>query len=232
MFRRNLLTFLVISAGMFGLQVSPASALTAPPQLAVQHDGNTRLFVLVQERRARDDRNRAERRCVEPNCQDQQAGDRSRKSDRANRDRGARNDGARIKRDNRGRADRNDRARNNRDNRDRVIRDNDRRNNFRNRTNVFVYNRNFHGPRCQTRFGNCRHFYRGYYYSSPWWSLPYAGTSIIVGSPGYAYHNHRNRDYSIRHIDWCEDHYRSYDVGTNTWVSYSGEVRQCISPYF
>jgi hypothetical protein len=32
-------------------------------------------------------------------------------------------------------------------------------------------------------------------------------------------------------VRWCEDRYRSYNVRTNTWVAYSGAVRQCISPY-
>lgn len=34
-----------------------------------------------------------------------------------------------------------------------------------------------------------------------------------------------------RHVRWCLDRYRSYDPGTNTFVSYDGDVRRCISPY-
>jgi hypothetical protein len=81
------------------------------------------------------------------------------------------------------------------------------------------------GDRCRKRYGNCRHYYRGWYYSSPWWTLPLIGGSIILGNQNY------NRGYGNAHIRWCEDRYRSYNVRTNTWVSYSGEVRQCISPY-
>jgi len=33
------------------------------------------------------------------------------------------------------------------------------------------------------------------------------------------------------HVQWCMDRYRSYNLRTNTWVSYSGRVRQCISPF-
>ena len=45
-----------------------------------------------------------------------------------------------------------------------------------------------------------------------------------------------NRDcyydgYGSRHVEWCLNRYRSYNVRTNTWVSYSGRVHQCVSPY-
>ena len=33
------------------------------------------------------------------------------------------------------------------------------------------------------------------------------------------------------YVLWCLDHYRSYNPRTNTWVSYSGEIRECVSPY-
>ena len=33
------------------------------------------------------------------------------------------------------------------------------------------------------------------------------------------------------HIRWCSNRYRSYDVATNTFVAYGGEVRRCVSPY-
>ena len=81
------------------------------------------------------------------------------------------------------------------------------------------------GPRSQRRHGNYRHYYGGYYYSTPWWTLPLIGGSIILGNQYY------NRGYSNAHIRWCQNRYRSYNVRTNTWVAYSGAVRQCVSPY-
>jgi hypothetical protein len=36
------------------------------------------------------------------------------------------------------------------------------------------WNRMRHGERCLYRIGSCRHFYRGYYYETPWWGLPLA----------------------------------------------------------
>ncbi|KQV40012.1 MULTISPECIES: BA14K family protein [unclassified Rhizobium] len=33
------------------------------------------------------------------------------------------------------------------------------------------------------------------------------------------------------HVDWCSSRYRSYDPATNTYRSFSGQVRRCTSPY-
>jgi hypothetical protein len=33
------------------------------------------------------------------------------------------------------------------------------------------------------------------------------------------------------HLDWCADRYRSYDVATDSYTSYSGKTRPCRSPY-
>ena len=37
--------------------------------------------------------------------------------------------------------------------------------------------------------------------------------------------------YRRSHVSWCFDRYRSYDQGSNTYVSYGGRVRNCRSPY-
>jgi hypothetical protein len=37
-----------------------------------------------------------------------------------------------------------------------------------------IWNRVHDGDRCHYRIGPCRHFYRGYYYETPWWGLPLA----------------------------------------------------------
>lgn len=81
------------------------------------------------------------------------------------------------------------------------------------------------GRRCNSRFGNCRHFHRGYYYETPWWTLP-----LIVGGLA-AQNNYDGGGYGSRHVEWCLDRYRSYNPRTNTWLSYSGNVNQCNSPY-
>ncbi len=86
------------------------------------------------------------------------------------------------------------------------------------------------GRRCSKRFGNCRHFHDGFYYETPWWTLP-----LIVGGSIAASRDYDDDDYDVAvgssHVEWCLDRYRSYNPRTNTWVSYSGEVHECVSPY-
>ena len=67
----------------------------------------------------------------------------------------------------------------------------------------------------------CRPYYGGYYYGYPGW--PGFGSGIVLSV--------RPHRHGSRHIAWCSDRYRSYNPRTNTWVAYSGKVRQCISPY-
>jgi hypothetical protein len=93
------------------------------------------------------------------------------------------------------------------------------------------WNRNRDGDRCSRRNDNCRHFRNGYYYETPWWTLP-----LIIGG-GIAANNYDDNNYddndgwSSAHVEWCFDRYRSYNPRTNTWVAYSGQVNECNSPY-
>ena len=82
------------------------------------------------------------------------------------------------------------------------------------------------GKRCNSRFGNCRHFHNGYYYETPWWTLP-----LIIGGSIASQNNYDGGGYGSRHVEWCLDRYRSYNPRNNTWVAYSGQVNQCNSPY-
>ncbi|MFN4142608.1 BA14K family protein [Aestuariivirga sp.] len=90
-----------------------------------------------------------------------------------------------------------------------------------------TYERNRHGRRCSGWNNHCRHYYRGYYYENPWWVLPLVGAGIALSTRDYDDYD----GYSSRHVRWCEDRYRSYNPRNNTWVSYSGRVRECVSPY-
>jgi BA14K-like protein len=87
--------------------------------------------------------------------------------------------------------------------------------------NVQVWNRKRHGNRCWRRHGGCQYYYQGWWYQQPWWY--YAPPRPIYLQP--------RPNYRSLHTDWCYARYRSYDRRTNTWISYSGHVRQCISPY-
>lgn len=72
------------------------------------------------------------------------------------------------------------------------------------------------GRRCGWRHSSCRHFYRGYWYERPWWMSRHRGHRMHHGS---------------RHVQWCFEHYRSYDSGNDTWRTHGGDVRVCMSPY-
>jgi len=64
------------------------------------------------------------------------------------------------------------------------------------------------------------------------------GSSTRRRSPDVVYVEprrvHREPVYVDRgnaHINWCYSRYRSYQARSNTYVSYSGRVKQCFSPY-
>jgi hypothetical protein len=81
------------------------------------------------------------------------------------------------------------------------------------------------------RWDRRRHYY-GSRYNSPFWALPLVGTGVVIGSTlGNGYYAPRAYRGGNSHVRWCLDRYRSYNVRSNTWVSYNGEVRQCRSPY-
>lgn len=67
------------------------------------------------------------------------------------------------------------------------------------------------GNRCRTRYGNCRHYYKGYYYQTPWWTLP-----LIIGS------TIANGNHVRSHVQWCLSRYRSYNPRTDMWLGNSG----------
>jgi hypothetical protein len=69
---------------------------------------------------------------------------------------------------------------------------------------------------CGPRYGG----YYGGYYGRPWIGF---GPTIVLRDRGYGY--------GRRHVNWCHNRYRSYNARNNTWVAYSGRVRQCVSPY-
>jgi hypothetical protein len=88
------------------------------------------------------------------------------------------------------------------------------------------WRRNRHGDRLRHRQGRYRHYHGGYWYANPWWVLPMVGAGIALGNRDRYYDG-----YGSNHVEWCLSRYRSYNVRTNTWVSYGGRVRQCFSPY-
>jgi hypothetical protein len=86
---------------------------------------------------------------------------------------------------------------------------------------------NYHHDRRRYRSHRYRHYHGGYWYDNPWWVLPMVGAGIALSNRG----NYYDDGYGSNHVEWCLSRYRSYNVRTNTWVSYSGRVHQCVSPY-
>ena len=63
----------------------------------------------------------------------------------------------------------------------------------------------------------------GYGYGADYGSYPDENVYDDSGYDSPAYGN--------SHVRWCMERYRSYNARYNTWVSYDGDVRQCVSPY-
>lgn len=85
------------------------------------------------------------------------------------------------------------------------------------------YDPHRHGPRFRHRRDRYRHYHGGWYYAYPWWF--YAVPPVIVIPPA------TRPTYLNRHVQWCLNRYRSYNVRTDTFVGYDGIRRRCRSPY-
>ncbi|PZF78430.1 hypothetical protein DK847_01010 [Aestuariivirga litoralis] len=85
------------------------------------------------------------------------------------------------------------------------------------------YYKGYRGPRCRNWSNSCRFYYGGWYYNSPWWTVPVIGAGVVALTNGNGSGN--------RHKAWCEGRYKTYNPRTNTYVASGGKVKQCNSPY-
>jgi BA14K-like protein len=103
---------------------------------------------------------------------------------------------------------------------DRFVRDNDfrrfDRKRFDRRHGRFDDDDGRRHKRFRHRTGAFVFFNNGWWYDEPWWTYDTA----YVGA-----------DYGDAHVQWCINHYRSYNPANNTFVSYGGDIRECVSPY-
>lgn len=83
------------------------------------------------------------------------------------------------------------------------------------------WNNGYRGPRCRSWSNSCRFYYGGWYYNSPWWTLPVVGAGAVAIANGSG----------SRHRAWCAGRYKTYNARNNTYVSSSGKLKQCNSPY-
>jgi hypothetical protein len=84
------------------------------------------------------------------------------------------------------------------------------------------WSRQRYGDRCRYAYGNCRHYYRGYYYQTPWWTLP-----LVVGGALAAQNNDYGYSYGSSHVRSCYARYKSYDARTNTYLGNDGQRHIC-----
>jgi len=67
---------------------------------------------------------------------------------------------------------------------------------------------------------------RGYRRHSDGFWYPLAAFGALAGAAIANSHG-----YSSRHVEWCEDNYRSYRRYDNTFQPYNGPRRRCNSPF-
>lgn len=51
------------------------------------------------------------------------------------------------------------------------------------------------------------------------------GTTAYAYAPGYAVYPANN------HVAWCQSHYRTYNLATDTFIGYDGLPHRCAAPY-
>ena len=83
------------------------------------------------------------------------------------------------------------------------------------------YDSHRHGSRYRYARPGFGYYYDGYYYGSPWWIGPSVGFTVTVPPPVIPY----------GHVQWCLDNFRTYDVGSDTYIGYDGYRHRCNSPF-
>ncbi len=80
----------------------------------------------------------------------------------------------------------------------------------------------------------------GYRYNNGFWFPPAAfiagaiiGGALSQSQPSYSYARPQTYSYvyATPHIVWCQQHYRSYNIATDSFTGYDGYVHRCVSPY-
>lgn len=84
------------------------------------------------------------------------------------------------------------------------------------------WNHRYHGPRFRHQRPGWGHYHGGYWYRTPWWTLPLIVPPVVT-APSYGYGN--------AHVQWCSQRYRSYNPATDQFLGYDGLYHRCNSPY-
>lgn len=96
-------------------------------------------------------------------------------------------------------------------------------------------NRTIRRDRCRELPFGCRDRFRDGNWDNGWndygWGHRRHRPGVTLGFGFDLGPQYRSYGYGSAHVQWCLDRYRSYNPSTNLWLSYSGNYRQCISPY-
>ena len=96
------------------------------------------------------------------------------------------------------------------------------------------------GPRMPYRYGPFAYYYDGWWYPRPWWYGP--GLAFkwgSCGSCGIFEGTWHDLDWAEGgytegtdpHVEWCIEHYRSYDNGSDTYLGRDGARHPCRTPF-
>jgi hypothetical protein len=99
---------------------------------------------------------------------------------------------------------------------------------------VWVYNRRAHGPRFAYRHGRYRYYYGGWWYPRPWWYGPgssFAGNPISGWWDDFDWAEGGYTEDTDPHVEWCFDHYHSYEEATDSFLGHDGAPHRCRSPF-
>jgi hypothetical protein len=96
------------------------------------------------------------------------------------------------------------------------------------------------GPRMPYRYGPFAYYYDGWWYPRPWWY----GPGLVFkwgscGSCGVFEGTWHDLDWAEggytegtdAHVEWCIEHYRSYDNGSDTYLGRDGARHPCRTPF-
>jgi hypothetical protein len=91
-------------------------------------------------------------------------------------------------------------------------------------------------PASRYRHGPYTVYRDGWWYVPPLVYVPRPDLQIETGNDAYdryyrQYYSYVDTGYGDAHVEWCFDHYRSYDPDLDTFVGHDGEHHPCRSPY-
>ena len=101
------------------------------------------------------------------------------------------------------------------------------RDHMRNDNRVYIYK----GQRYYNGHPGERIYRDGYRRHNGFWYPRSAFSLGIIIAPGIQQRVIRSYGGS-RHINWCENRYRSYRISNNSWKPNHGPRRVCVSPYY